>query len=136
MPALRTLRVLGVTCGVMWSLGAPARVSAAAAEAPPERAEVVLSGEATDRLLAKMLPATVEVPADKASGTPATTVRLVEARACGGSANGARARFLGVVRPDGAPAAPPLLGGARDCHDKLAEIARRGAAAADAGSVA
>jgi hypothetical protein len=124
MPASRTLLLLGATVVLAFAS------SRAQAAEPPERAEALLSGDAADRLLAKLLPVAVDVPADKAAPGAPTAVRLVEARFCG-AAGPSRGRLIGVVRPDGAAAAaPPLLTGPHDCQDKLADVLRRGGGAA------
>ena len=60
---------------------------------------------------------------------------LVDARYCGGGKDGSRGRFVGVLRPDGATGTLPSVD-AHDCRAKLDEVAKRLAAAPDAGAVA
>ena len=112
---------------------------ASAAPAVPtdagERAEALLLGGAINRFVAKQLPTTFSVRGDRDAGIGAADVTLVDARYCGGGKDGSRGRFVGVLRPDGATGTLPTVD-AHDCRAKLDEVAKRLAAAPDAGAVA
>jgi len=113
---------------------------AAAAPAAPsdlgERAEALLLGSAINRFVAKQLPTTFNVRGNRDAGIGAEEVTLVDARFCGGTKDASRGKFVGVLRPaGGGTAALPALDGS-DCRGKLDEVAKRLAAAPDAGSVA
>ena len=132
-------RAIGFTSVGVLALGLAAAPMASAAPADPvERAEALLFGAAINRFVAKQLPSTFSVRGDRAAGIGAADVTLVDARYCGSTKAG-HGRLVGVLRPasssETAPAALPALE-ARDCHGKLEEIARRLAAAPDAGAVA
>lgn len=116
------------------------RVSAtSAAPAVPtdtgERAEALLLGAAINRFVAKQLPTTFSVRGDRDAGVGAQDVTLVDARYCGGGRDGSRGRFVGVLRPDGATGTLPTVD-AHDCRAKLGDVAKRLAAAPDAGAIA
>ena len=115
------------------------RAAAAAAPAVPtdagERAEALLLGGAINRFVAKQLPTTFSVRGDRDAGIGAQDVTLVDARYCGGGKDGSRGRLVGVLRPDGATGTLPSVD-AHDCRAKLEEVARRLAAAPDAGAIA
>ena len=102
---------------------------------PGERAEALLLGGAINRFVAKQLPTTFSVRGDRDAGIGAQDVTLVDARYCGGGKDGSRGRFVGVLRPDGATGTLPTVD-AHDCRAKLDEVAKRLAAAPDAGAVA
>ena len=133
-------RAIGFTSVGVLALGlAAAPIAAAAApRMPVERAEALLFGAAINRFVAKQLPSTFSVRGDRDAGIGAADVTLVDARYCGATKAG-HGRLVGVLRPasssETAPAALPALE-ARDCHGKLEEVARRLAAAPDAGAVA
>jgi hypothetical protein len=117
-------------------LGDGARTAAAAPADPAERAEALLRGSAIDRFVAKQLPSTFAVRGDRAAGIGAADVTLVDARYCGGRKDGGHGRFVGVLRPaEGAGAASLPALEEQDCRRKLDEVARRLAAAPDAGAV-
>ena len=113
--------------------------AASAAPAVPtdagERAEALLLGGAINRFVAKQLPTTFSVRGDRDAGIGAQDVTLVDARYCGGGKDGSRGRLVGVLRPDGATGTLPSVD-AHDCRAKLEEVARRLAAAPDAGAIA
>src|SRR3954471_9321572 len=111
--------------------GLPA--AASAREDAGERAEAVLLGGAINRFVAKQLPTTFAVRGDRAAGIGAEDVTLVDGRYCGARDPG-HGRFVGVLRPApvGSAALPAL--DARDCQGKLDDVARRLAAAPDAGA--
>ena len=132
-------RAIGFTSVGVLAVGLVAAPIAAAAPADPvERAEALLFGAAINRFVAKQLPSTFSVRGDRDAGIGAADVTLVDARYCGSTKAG-HGRLVGVLRPasssETAPAALPALE-ARDCHGKLDEVARRLAAAPDAGAVA
>jgi len=110
---------------------ASAAPRAARAEGDAERAEALVLGSALNRFVEKKLPADFEIPGDSAAGSRSVSLTLVEARYCGGVDAG-RGRLVGVVRLAGqeAPSSPtpPVLGGPRDCLDKIDELAQRRAA--------
>jgi hypothetical protein len=113
----------------------PAARGAPAPADPGERAEALLVGGAINRFVAKQLPSTFSVRGDRDAGIGAQDVTVVDARYCGGGKDGSRGRLVGVVRPDGATGTLPALE-AGDCRAKLDELAKRLAAAPDAGAVA
>jgi len=118
-------------------LGASSTSGAAPAD-PGERAEALLFGAAINRFVAKQLPSTFSVRGDRDAGIGAADMTLVDARYCGSAKGANHGRLVGVLRPawgETAPAALPALE-ARDCHGKLDEVARRLAAAPDAGAIA
>jgi hypothetical protein len=110
------------------ALSSPAR--AADPEPAAERAEAQLFGTAINRFVEKRLPATLELPGDRAAGVRRMSVTVTEARFCG-ALDATRGRVIAVVRaPAEPPATPPatvtpLLGGPQDCQDKLDDVARR-----------
>lgn len=113
--------------------------AASAAPAVPtdagERAEALLLGGAINRFVAKQLPTTFSVRGDRDAGIGAQDLTLVDARYCGGGKDGSRGRLVGVLRPDGATGTLPGVD-AHDCRAKLEEVAKRLAAAPDAGAIA
>jgi hypothetical protein len=127
-----------IVVGVLLRLLVPSTSRAAATPDMGERGEALLFGAAIDRFVAKQVPSTFTVRGNRQAGIGAEDVTLVDARYCGASKSG-RGRLVGVVRPatsgETSPAALPPLE-ARDCHGKLDEVARRLAAAPDAGAVA
>jgi hypothetical protein len=118
---------------------AAAITGGSAASAPPadpgERAEALLLGGAINRFVAKQLPATFSVRGDRDAGIGAQEVTLADARYCGAGKDGGRGRLVGVLRPGGATGTLPAVD-AQDCHGKLDDIAKRLAAAPEAGAVA
>jgi hypothetical protein len=124
--------------------GGLAATAAVAAPAAPsgasdlgERAEALLLGSAINRYVAKQLPTTFTVRGNRDAGIGAEEVTLVDARFCGGAKDPGRGKLVGVLRPAGAGggASLPALD-APDCRGKLDDVAKRLAAAPDAGSVA
>ena len=118
---------------------AAALVHVSAASAAPadldERAEALLLGGAINRFVARQLPTTFSVRGDRDAGIGAQDLTLVDARYCGAGKDGGRGRLLGVVRPAGAAGTLPTVD-ADDCRAKLDEVAKRLAAAPEAGAVA
>jgi len=99
-------------------------------------AEALIRAGAINRFVAKQLPTTFNVRGNRDAGIGAEEVTLVDARFCGGTKDASRGKFVGVLRPaGGGTAALPALDGS-DCRGKLDEVAKRLAAAPDAGSVA
>jgi hypothetical protein len=123
--------VAGVIAAALVHSSAP---SAAPADLD-ERAEVLLLGGAINRFVAGQLPTTFSVAGDRDAGIGVRDVTLVDARYCGAGKDGVRGRLVGVVRPAGAAGTLPTLD-ADDCRAKLDEVAKRLAAAAEAGAVA
>jgi hypothetical protein len=124
-----------IVAGVVAALLAHAAAVVAAPADPGERAEALLVGGAINRYVAKQLPSTFSVRGDRDAGISAQDVTVVDARYCGGGKDAGRGRFVGVVRPDGAAGTLPALE-AGDCRAKLDEVAKRLAAAPDAGAIA
>lgn len=118
---------------------AAALVHAPAASAAPadldERAEALLLGGAINRFVVKQLPATFSLRGDRDAGIGAQNVTLVDARYCGAGKDGGRGLLVGVLRLAGAAGTLPPVD-ADDCRAKLDEVARRLAAAPEAGTVA
>jgi hypothetical protein len=102
---------------------------------PADRAEALLLGSAVNRFVAKHLPMAFAVRGDHDAGVGAEDVTLVDARFCGGK-DASHGRFVGVLRPASGATGPLPSLEARDCHRKLGEVAKRLAAAPDAGALA
>jgi hypothetical protein len=117
-------------------LAAPVALAAPAPADPGERAEALLLGSAINRYVAKQLPTTFTVRGNRDAGIGAEEVTLVDARFCGGTKDASRGKLVGVLRPAGAGAASLPALDAPDCRHKLDDVAKRLAAAPDAGSVA
>ena len=127
---------------IVGGLGGSGGLTAATAAAAPadtgERAEALLLGGAINRFVAKQLPTTFSVRGNRDAGIGAEDVTLVDARFCGARDAG-HGRFIGVLRPaDGGSGGSAALPGldAADCRGKLDGLAKRLAAAPDAGAVA
>jgi hypothetical protein len=116
------------------ALAAP--VAGAAPADADERAEALLLGGAINRFVAKQLPTTFTVRGNRDAGIGAEDVTLVEARFCGGAKDPRRGRFVGALRPAGASGGSLPALEASDCRGKLDDVAKRLAAAPDAGAVA
>jgi hypothetical protein len=96
-----------------------------------ERADLVLTGAAVDRLLATLVPVERRLPGDRAAHIRALDATFTEARYCG-AAGPERGRVVAVVRAGAGARGTPLLAGDADCRAKLVDIAARGRA--DAGA--
>ena len=133
--AARALIAGLIVGGFGGSVGLPAPTAAGASADAGERAEALLLGGAINRFVAKQLPTTFSVRGNRDAGIGAEDVTLVDARFCGARDAG-HGRFIGLLRPaSGGSAALPALD-VGDCRGKLDEVAKRLAAAPDAGAVA
>src|SRR5262245_35682655 len=92
-----------VLLAVLLTVGLSTSARAADPEPSGERAEAQLFGAAINRFVEKKLPATLELPGDRAAGVRRMTVTVTEARFCG-AVDATRGRLLAVVR---GPAEPP-----------------------------